>query len=65
MTSKWLYKIKHAFDGGIENYIARFVARGLSQQEGIYYEENFAPTYRNIAIISLISIAATMGWNNH
>ena len=30
VTSKWLYKIKHAADGSIEKYKARFVARGIS-----------------------------------
>ena len=35
VTSKWIYKIKHATDGSIEKYKARFVARGFSQLEGI------------------------------
>ena len=43
VNSKWIYKIKHAADSSIEQYKARFVARGLSQKEGIYYEETFAP----------------------
>ena len=33
VTSKWIYKIKHVADGGIEKYKARFVARGLSQKK--------------------------------
>ena len=38
VTSKWIYKIKHAIDGIIEEYKAIFVARGFSQKEGIAYE---------------------------
>ena len=31
VTSRWLYKIKHAVDGSIEKFKARFVARGFSR----------------------------------
>ena len=30
VTSKWIYKIKHAADGSIEKYKAIFMARGFS-----------------------------------
>ena len=30
VTSKWLYKIKHASDNNIKNYKYLFVARGFS-----------------------------------
>ena len=39
VTSKWIYKIKHAADGIIDKYKERFVARWFSQVEGIDYEE--------------------------
>jgi hypothetical protein len=29
VNSKWIYKIKHAEDGSVEKYKARFVARGF------------------------------------
>lgn len=29
VTSKWIYKIKHAADGSIDKYKATFVARGF------------------------------------
>ena len=60
MTSKWIYKIKHAADGRIEKYKAIFVARGFSQKEGIYYEETFAPVARYTSISSVLSLAAVM-----
>ena len=65
VTSKWIYKIKHATDGSIDKYKARFVASGFSQLEGIDYEETFAPTTRYTTIRSFVSLAASMGWNIH
>jgi hypothetical protein len=54
VTSKWIYKIKHATNGNIEKYKARFVVRGFSQKEGIDYDEIFAPVarYTSIRIIT-------------
>ena len=42
VSSKWIYKIKHAANGSIEKYKVRFVARGFSQKERIDYEETFS-----------------------
>ena len=53
VTSKWIYKIKHAIDGSIEKYKARFVAQGFSHKEGIDYEETFAPVARYTSIRSV------------
>ena len=65
VTSKWLYKTKIAADGSVEKHKARFVARGLSQIEGVDYDETFAPVARYTSIKSIIAIAAEMGWSIH
>ena len=65
VTSKWIYKIKHAADGSVEKYKARFVARGFSQVEGINYEETFAPVARYTSIHTIIDLAASMDWKLH
>jgi hypothetical protein len=64
-TSKWLFKIKHAIDGSIEKYKARFVARGFSQKEGIDYDETFAFVARYTSIRTIISLASILGWKLH
>jgi hypothetical protein len=65
VTSKWIYTIKHATDGSVEKYKARFVARGFSQVEGIDYEETFSPVARHTSICTIISLATSMGWKLH
>ena len=65
MTSRWIYKLKHAADGSVEKYKARFVLRGFSQVQGIDYDETFAPIARYTSIKALISIVAKMGWKIH
>ena len=65
VSSKWIYKIKHATDGNVEKYKERFVARGFSQIEGVDYEETFSPVAKYTSIRAIISIAAKMGWRIH
>ena len=60
-----VYKIKHATDGSIEKYKARFVAHGFSQKEGIDCEETFAPVARYTSIRSRLALAAVMKWKIH
>jgi hypothetical protein len=43
MTSKWIYKIKHASDKSVEKYEARFITKGFSQTEGVVYDETLDP----------------------
>lgn len=65
VTSKWIFKTKHAADGSIEKYKARFVARGFSQKEGIDYEETFAPVAMYTSIRAVLAIAAIKKWKLH
>jgi hypothetical protein len=62
VSSKWIYKIKHATDESIEKYKARFVACGFSQKEGIDYEETFSPVERYTYIKTIIGLATKMKW---
>ena len=55
----------NAEDGSIEKYKARFVAHGLSQKEGIDYEETFPPVARYTLIRAIMALAAKLGWKLH
>ncbi|GKF89542.1 retrovirus-related pol polyprotein from transposon TNT 1-94, partial [Tanacetum coccineum] len=50
ITLKWIYKVKLDELGGILLNEARLVARGYRQEEGIDFEEYFAP----VAILDAI-----------
>jgi hypothetical protein len=50
VSSKWIYKIKHATNGSVEKFTARFVARSFTQKEGIDYEETFFHVARYTSI---------------
>ncbi|GJY39619.1 retrovirus-related pol polyprotein from transposon TNT 1-94 [Tanacetum coccineum] len=52
ITLKWIYKVKLDELGGILKNKARLVARGYRQEEGIDFEESFAPVARLEAIIT-------------
>jgi hypothetical protein len=65
VTSKWIYKIKHTVDGSIKKHKVRFVSRGFSQVEGVYYEDTFSLVARYTSIWMIISIIASMGWRLH
>ena len=62
VTSKWIYKVKHAADGSVEMFKARFVAQGFPQIDGVDYDETFVPVAQYSSIRAMISIAAEMGW---
>lgn len=65
VSFKWIYKIKHALDGSIEEFKAMFVARGFIQKEGIDYDKTFAPMARYTSIPTVISLASIFGWKLH
>ncbi|GJU68326.1 retrovirus-related pol polyprotein from transposon TNT 1-94 [Tanacetum coccineum] len=55
---KWIYKVKTDEFGGVLKNKARLVAQGFRQEEGIDFEESFAPVARIEAIRIFIANAA-------
>nr|GEU53735.1 hypothetical protein [Tanacetum cinerariifolium] len=58
ITLKWIYKVKLNELGGILKNKARLVARVYRQEEGIEFEESFAPVARLEAIRIFLAYAA-------
>ncbi|GKD42323.1 retrovirus-related pol polyprotein from transposon TNT 1-94, partial [Tanacetum coccineum] len=60
ITLKWIYKVKVDELGGILKNKARLVAHGYLQEEGIDFEESFAPVARLEAIRIFLTFVAHM-----
>ncbi|GJY88909.1 retrovirus-related pol polyprotein from transposon TNT 1-94 [Tanacetum coccineum] len=60
ITLKWIYKVKLDELGGILKNKARLVACGYHQEEGIDFEESFAPVVRLEAIRIFLAFVAHM-----
>nr|GEX07720.1 integrase, catalytic region, zinc finger, CCHC-type, peptidase aspartic, catalytic [Tanacetum cinerariifolium] len=58
ITLKWIYKVKLDELGGILKNKARLVAHGFRQEEGIDFEDSFAPVARLEAIRIFLTYAA-------
>nr|GEY24490.1 retrovirus-related Pol polyprotein from transposon TNT 1-94 [Tanacetum cinerariifolium] len=54
---KWIYKVKTDEFGRVLKNKARLIAQGFMQEEGIYFEESFAPVARIEAIHIFIANA--------
>ena len=39
--NKWILKVKRKSDGSIERHKAQLVAKGFTQEVGIYYDKTF------------------------
>ncbi|GJS81478.1 retrovirus-related pol polyprotein from transposon TNT 1-94 [Tanacetum coccineum] len=58
LTLEWLFKNKHAEENTVIKNKTRLVVRGYRQEEGIDFEESFAPIARMEAIMIFLVYAA-------
>jgi hypothetical protein len=62
---KWVFKTKKDASGVITKHKARLVAKGYVQQQGIDFDEVFAPVARLESVRLLLAHAASQGWAVH
>ena len=65
ITLKWVFKLKRDEAGAIVKHKARLVARSFLQQEGIDFDDAFAPVARMESVRLLLALAAQEGWHVH
>ncbi|GJZ50793.1 zinc finger, CCHC-type containing protein [Tanacetum coccineum] len=62
---KWVFKTKRDAKGNIIKYKARLVAKGYVQEQGIDFDEVFAPVARIETVRLILALAAHHGWQVH
>jgi hypothetical protein len=55
---KWVYKIKKDTEGKLVKHKTRLVAKGYVQEQGVDFEEVFAPVARMESVRLLMALAA-------
>jgi Reverse transcriptase (RNA-dependent DNA polymerase)/Integrase core domain/GAG-pre-integrase domain len=62
---KWVFKLKKNAEGKLMKHKARLVAKGYVQQQGIDFDDVFAPVTRMETIRLIAVVAVQQGWLLH
>lgn len=65
ISGKWVFKLKRKFNGEVDKYKARFVAKGFSQKQGFDFNETYAPVAKLPTLRILLSIAVRFDMHVH
>jgi hypothetical protein len=65
ITLKWVYKLKKDELSVVIKHKARLVAHGFVQQEGVDYDDAFAPVVHMESVRVLLALVAQKGWRIH
>lgn len=60
---KWVYKIKLKYDGSVERFKARLVAKRYTQQPGVDFHDTFSPTAKIVTFRCLLNLDVIHNWH--
>lgn len=60
LSGKWVFKLKRGPQGEVIRHKSRWVVGGFRQQQGIDYDETFAPVVKPMSYKALFAIAAAL-----
>ncbi|KAE8702627.1 putative pterin-4-alpha-carbinolamine dehydratase-like [Hibiscus syriacus] len=63
--SKWVFTIKYNYDGSIQLYKAKHVAKGFAKTYCIDCKETFAPVAKPNTVRVLLSLTVNRDWSHH
>jgi hypothetical protein len=55
---KWVFKIKCDSKGNVDTFIARLIAKGYTQKEGVDYNETFSPMTKKDSFRIVMALVA-------
>ena len=64
ISTKWIYKTKLKLNGSVQHKKARIVSCGYEQQEGMDFQDTFAPVVKWVSIRFNLALAASKQWKH-
>ena len=62
ISCRWVFSVKHRLDGTVDEYKARLVSRGFTQNFDVDYLETFSPVARLNSVHVLFYLAVNKQW---